>query len=102
MFLVKAKLGEKNKFYYDDKLKRWVEEGAEPPAEETALASPPTFAVFQDNTVNDAPKIESLHTNTGPETISCECSSGIPPIPPSSHQFSARGQMNIRSRYKIM
>ncbi|XP_031269712.1 protein transport protein SEC16B homolog [Pistacia vera] len=97
-----AKLGEKNKFDYDDKLKRWVEEGVEPPAEETALAPPPTFAAFQDNTVNDTPKIESLHTNTGPETqspITSEGSSGIPPIPPSSNQFSARGRMSVRSRY---
>ncbi|KAG8094149.1 hypothetical protein GUJ93_ZPchr0012g20605 [Zizania palustris] len=42
-----AKLGEQNKFYYDEKLKRWVEEGAEVPAEEPPLPPPPTKASFQ-------------------------------------------------------
>ncbi|XP_010539195.1 PREDICTED: protein transport protein SEC16B homolog [Tarenaya hassleriana] len=42
-----AKLGEENKFYYDEKLKRWVEKGAEISADEPALAPPPTTAAFQ-------------------------------------------------------
>ncbi|GFZ01162.1 RGPR-like protein [Actinidia rufa] len=46
-----AKLGEKNRFYYDEKLKRWVEEGAEPPAEEAAPPPPPTTAAFQNGNV---------------------------------------------------
>ena len=43
-------MGETNKFYYDDKLKRWVEEGVDPPAEEVALAPPPTMGNFQNGT----------------------------------------------------
>lgn len=101
---MQAKLGEKNKFYYDEKLKRWVEEGAEPPAEEAALLPPPTNAAFQ-NGVNDlsvkyTPKIEGFHTSSeNKSSISSERSSGIPPIPPSSNQYSARARMGVRSRY---
>ncbi|KAM5572914.1 hypothetical protein ABKV19_012795 [Rosa sericea] len=100
-----AKLGETNKFYYDEKLKRWVEEGAEPPAADPALPPPPTTAVFQngvsDYNLRSALKREGgsptkggpdLHTSTPPGPTS-----GTPPIPPSSNQFSARGRMGIRS-----
>ncbi|EFJ05138.1 hypothetical protein SELMODRAFT_431832 [Selaginella moellendorffii] len=37
-----AKLGDSNKFRYDETLKRWVEEGAEAQAPELPLAPPPT------------------------------------------------------------
>ncbi|XP_077235430.1 protein transport protein SEC16A homolog [Tasmannia lanceolata] len=101
-----AKLGEKNKFYYDEKLKRWVEEGAAPPAEEAALPPPPTAASFQngtsDHNINSAFKTQNFPANGGPEAKSpnpMERSSGIPPIPPSNNQFSARGRMGVRSRY---
>ncbi|KAF7810104.1 protein transport protein SEC16B-like protein [Senna tora] len=101
-----AKLGETNKFYYDEKLKRWVEEGAEPPAEEAALPPPPTTATFQNgNTeynLKSALKTEGSSSNEGPELrtlSSSENTPGIPPIPPSSNQFSARGRMGVRSRY---
>ncbi|KAI4303252.1 hypothetical protein MLD38_038906 [Melastoma candidum] len=101
-----AKLGESNKFYYDEKLKRWVEEGAEPPAEETALAPPPTTAAFQnglpDCNLRSSIKSEGTLPNGSPEFISpfvSEHSLGIPPIPPSLNQFSARGRMGVRSRY---
>ncbi|KAF8412984.1 hypothetical protein HHK36_000956 [Tetracentron sinense] len=101
-----AKLGEKNKFYYDEKLKRWVEEGIEPPAEEAAPPPPPTTAAFQngmsDYNMKNAFKIESLPSYGGAEIGSPtlpEHSSGIPPIPPSSNQFSARGRMGVRARY---
>ncbi|KAF8380503.1 hypothetical protein HHK36_027990 [Tetracentron sinense] len=101
-----AKLGEENKFYYDEKLKRWVEEGTDPPAEEAALPPPPTTAAFQngvsDYNLKNAFNSEKVHTNGGPEIKSptpLERSSGIPPIPPSSNQFSARGRMGVRSRY---
>ncbi|GMI73565.1 hypothetical protein like AT5G47490 [Hibiscus trionum] len=99
-----AKLGEENKFYYDEKLKRWVEEGAAPPAEETALPPPPTNAAFlngvNDLSVNDAPKTESFHASSeNKSSISSERSSGIPPIPASSNQYSARARMGVRSRY---
>lgn len=101
-----AKLGQQNKFHYDEKLKRWVEEGVEPPAEELAPPPPPTSATFHNRTpeynVKDAFKNESPPSNGGAEMRSppsSERSSGIPPIPPSSNQFSARGRMGVRSRY---
>lgn len=103
--LLKAKLGETNKFYYDEKLKRWVEEGAEPPAEEAALPPPPT-ASFQNGMPNyslkNVSKSEGSSTNGNPDSKSSppsESSSGMPPIPPSSSHFSARGRLGVRSRY---
>lgn len=101
-----AKLGEPNAFYYDEKLKRWVEKGAELPPEETALPPPPTTAAFQsgiqDYGMKDSPKPERFDSISGPEIKSpnsLEKSPGMPPIPPSSNQFSARGRMGVRSRY---
>ncbi|KAF3448329.1 hypothetical protein FNV43_RR09042 [Rhamnella rubrinervis] len=100
-----AKLGEKNKFYYDEKLKRWVEEGVEPPAEEAALPPPPT-AISQNGTsdynLKSAMKKDGSPSNGSPDfknSTPSEHTSGIPPIPPSSNQFSARGRMGVRSRY---
>lgn len=102
-----AKLGEKNKFYYDEKLKRWVEEGSEPAAEEPVLAPPPTTTSFQNGTsdynLKNTWKSEGPPANGSPEFKSpapSERSSGIPPIPPGTNQFSARGRMaGVRSRY---
>ncbi|PIN01652.1 hypothetical protein CDL12_25846 [Handroanthus impetiginosus] len=101
-----AKLGETNKFYYDEKLKRWVEEGAEPPAEEAALPPPPPTAVFQNGTsdynLRSALQNEASHGSGGPESKSpsdLDNNSGIPPLPPTSNQYSARGRMGVRSRY---
>ncbi|CAN4075993.1 unnamed protein product [Withania somnifera] len=102
-----AKLGDTNKFYYDEKLKRWVEEGAELPAEEPPLAPPPTAAAVPngspDYKVNSVLKSESSIYNNGfPEMkspISADNGAGIPPLPPTSNQFSARGRMGVRSRY---
>ncbi|KAM0870429.1 hypothetical protein ACQ4PT_040001 [Festuca glaucescens] len=48
-----AKLGQQNKFYYDEKLKRWVEEGAEIPAEEPPLPPPPTKSSSYQNGMPD-------------------------------------------------
>lgn len=107
VFLLKAKLGEKNKFYYDEKLKRWVEEGAEPPAEEAALPPPPTTASFQ-NGISDYNLQSALKSEGGfPSNVSpsirtpspSEHSSGIPPIPTNTNQFSAHGRSGVRSRY---
>lgn len=42
-----AKLGEENQFYYDEKLKRWVERGKENLEEAKPLAPPPTSFSFQ-------------------------------------------------------
>ncbi|XAR54948.1 hypothetical protein NMG60_11030295 [Bertholletia excelsa] len=100
-----AKLGEKNKFYYDEKLKRWVEEGAEPPAEETVPPPPPTTSAFQngmpDYNLKNALKSEESISSGTPEFKSpapSEHGSRIPPMPPSN-QFSARGRAGVRSRY---
>ncbi|XP_011081258.1 protein transport protein SEC16B homolog [Sesamum indicum] len=101
-----AKLGETNKFYYDEKLKRWVEEGAEPPAEEAALPPPPTTGVFQNGTsdynLKSALQSEASHSNGSPEfktPSSQDNNSGMPPLPPMTNQYSARGRMGVRSRY---
>ncbi|MQL98712.1 hypothetical protein Taro_031425, partial [Colocasia esculenta] len=101
-----AKLGEKNKFYYDEKLKRWVEEGAEPPAEEAALPPPPTTTSFQNHapeySTKNAFSSENISSNGMLETkssSSTEHSPGMPPMPPMQNQFSARGRMGVRSRY---
>ncbi|KAE9459402.1 hypothetical protein C3L33_08687, partial [Rhododendron williamsianum] len=58
-----AKLGEQNRFYYDEKLKRWVEEGAEAPAEEAALPPPPTIPEFHNGI--QIPTLEVLQKPTG-------------------------------------
>ncbi|CAJ1943356.1 unnamed protein product [Sphenostylis stenocarpa] len=100
-----AKLGEKNKFYYDEKLKRWVEEGVEPPPEETALPPPPKTAVVQNGSteysLKSTLKNGGLPSNEGYDlkTSSHEHTAGIPPIPPSTSQFSARSRVGVRSRY---
>ncbi|KAL2472036.1 Protein transport protein SEC16B-like protein [Abeliophyllum distichum] len=101
-----AKLGETNKFYYDEKLKRWVEEGSETPVEEAALPPPPSTAVFNNGTsdynLRNTLQSEASHSNGTPEikTLSTlNNNSGMPPLPPTSNQFSARGRVGIRSRY---
>ncbi|RWW75287.1 hypothetical protein BHE74_00016690 [Ensete ventricosum] len=105
-----------HQFYYDEKLKRWMEEGADPPAEEPALPPPPTATPFQngipdyninnafksENNINDAFQRESHTDKMGPAmtaSVPLEQNSGMPPIPPSQNQFSARGRMGVRSRY---
>ncbi|KAL3619398.1 hypothetical protein CASFOL_036968 [Castilleja foliolosa] len=102
-----AKLGDTNKFYYDEKLKRWVEEGAEPPAQEAALPPPPPTSVFQNGTsdynLKSAMQSQPSYNNGNPEYKSpsvVDNNSGIPPLPPTtSNQYSARGRMGVRSRY---
>ncbi|KAG5539867.1 hypothetical protein RHGRI_020177 [Rhododendron griersonianum] len=101
-----AKLGEQNRFYYDEKLKRWVEEGAEAPAEDAALPPPPTIPEFHngmsDSNFRSASKADGPSNNGNLEyksTSPLQHSSGIPPIPSASNQFSARGRTGVRSRY---
>uniref|UniRef100_A0A0A9CSR2 Sec16 Sec23-binding domain-containing protein n=1 Tax=Arundo donax TaxID=35708 RepID=A0A0A9CSR2_ARUDO len=100
-----AKLGDQNKFYYDEKLKRWVEEGAAVPAEEPPLPPPPTKSSFQNGVPDhkfNGPMSGSHAPNGVTERKSSHSSEqglGMPPIPPSQNQFSARGRMGVRSRY---
>ena len=106
--LLQVKLGEKNKFYCDDKLKRWGEEGAEPPAEEPALAPPPPTAAFMSGVSCLDKKDESnntIHANGQAEfksTISFEKKAGTPPLPSGANQFSACGRMGVRARYNSL
>lgn len=110
---MKAKLGEENKFYYDENLKTWVEKGAKAPAEVAPLAPPPTTTSFQtglpDYGLNNAGiKTESNMAMNGlPESKPATSSNsllepgmvgGMPPMPPTHNQFSARGRMGVRSR----
>ncbi|CAH8388830.1 unnamed protein product [Eruca vesicaria subsp. sativa] len=97
-----AKLGAENQFYYDDKLKRWVEKGVEPPAEEAALPPPPKLGTYKNNSMGYENKSDmnppSGSWSSGGPTPS-ENSSGIPPVSQSSNQFSSRGRMGVRARY---
>ncbi|XP_020866847.1 protein transport protein SEC16A homolog isoform X2 [Arabidopsis lyrata subsp. lyrata] len=101
-----AKLGDENQFYYDDNLKRWVERGVEPPAEEAALPPPPTLGAFRSNSLGYENKSDMKNEmspssgswSSGSPTPS-ENSSGIPPVSQGSNQFSARGRMGVRARY---
>ncbi|KAI3823799.1 hypothetical protein L1987_05241 [Smallanthus sonchifolius] len=100
-----AKLGDTNKFYYDEKLKRWVEEGVDSPAEEAALPPPPTMATFQngsaDYSLKPALTTESMSSGSSEFASPPPAShtSGIPLFPPTTNQFSARGRMGVRARY---
>lgn len=103
---MKAKLGDENQFYYDENLKRWVERGVEPPAEEAALPPPPTSGTYQNNSLGFENKSDMKNEMSPPSSGSwssgsptpSENSSGIPPISQSSNQFSARGRMGVRAR----
>lgn len=106
---MKAKLGEKNKFYYDENLKRWVEEGIDHPAEEAALPPPPTTSALQktasQENLNDRLQAENLHGSSGQDFIGSSSSDsipGIPPIPRSSMNSTTRGRMGICARYDKM
>ncbi|CAM8910974.1 unnamed protein product [Rhodiola kirilowii] len=92
-----AKLGEKNKFYYDEKLKRWVEEGAEKPVEEVALPPPPTTGSFQNKIPDHRENLQAANEPT--ETIKDQTPGMIPPVPTGSLQFSSQGRIGVRSRY---
>ncbi|XP_076881723.1 protein transport protein SEC16B homolog [Bidens hawaiensis] len=92
-----AKLGEANKFYYDEKLKRWVEEGVDPSAEEATIAPPPTMAAFQNGSPDYSLKTILTTESTSPSPASH--TSGIPLIPPTTNQFSARARTAPRARY---
>ncbi|KAL8216435.1 hypothetical protein R6Q57_023272 [Mikania cordata] len=97
-----AKLGDANKFYYDETLKRWVEEGVDPPGEETVLAPPPTMATFQNGSPDYSLRTALTNESTSSEFASpppASHTSGIPLIPATTNQFSARGRTGVRARY---
>ncbi|CAK9226939.1 unnamed protein product [Sphagnum troendelagicum] len=86
----KAKLGDSNKFRYDEKLKRWVEEGVELPPEEP-LPPPPISSNFVASTSPDTSHVTTQAISSKP---------GTPPIPPSSSTHSSRTRSHgVRSRY---
>lgn len=90
-FLLQAKLGEANKFYYDEKLKKWVEEGVEAAPEAALPPPPPTTSSFMGSSSQD-------ESQTPP---SATLKPGIPPmIPSGGNQFSNRRQAGVRSRYE--
>ncbi|CAI9095794.1 OLC1v1031809C1 [Oldenlandia corymbosa var. corymbosa] len=99
-----AKLGDENKFYFDQNLKMWVEKGAEPPSMETAPPPLPT-STFQNGTsdynLKTALKSEGPPSNGSPEykTPPLDPGVGIPPLPPTTNQYSARSRVGVRSRY---
>lgn len=98
-------MGEDNKFYYDENLKRWVEKGVDPLPEEAAPPPPPIMTSFQDGqpdyNVKSALKTQNSLPNeemVGKPPMSLQHNSSIPSIPPSQNQFSMRGRMGVRSR----
>ncbi|KAM0061470.1 putative COPII coat assembly protein, Sec16 [Helianthus debilis subsp. tardiflorus] len=98
-----AKLGDTNKFYYDENLKRWVEEGVDPPAEEAVLAPPPTMTTAFQNGSPDYSLKSALSTESTSSEFATPApgshTSGIPLIPPTTNQFSARARTGVRARY---
>ncbi|KAJ3672644.1 hypothetical protein LUZ60_007365 [Juncus effusus] len=118
-----AKLGEENTFYYDEKLKRWVEKGAaDVQTEAPPLAPPPTFqnnnminninnnindsSIRNNETtgqnmmmVNGSPEIKPSVSYSNNNASEVGANAGMPPVPPSHNQFSNRGRIGVRSRY---
>ncbi|EFJ23596.1 hypothetical protein SELMODRAFT_415420 [Selaginella moellendorffii] len=95
-----AKLGDSNKFRYDETLKRWVEEGAEAQAPELLLAPPPTANRLVSRVEENGAPISMLPERPQPTPERLQpVVSGIPPMPPSSNQYAARAHQNVRSRY---
>lgn len=80
-----------------------MEEGAEPPAPEAALPPPPKATVFQNGATDRSPfQGEAPPQSNGnlefQSPSSMDNSPGMPPLPPTANQYSARGRMGVRSR----
>ena len=103
MVLIQAKLGDENKFYYDEKLKRWVETGVDQSQEEAVLAPPPMATKFS-SSAGGSPMVDAKSSGesqgVGPNgSSSLSSSADLPPMPPGINQFSARGRLQgVRSR----
>lgn len=92
-----AKLGDTNKFYYDEKLKKWVEEGVDPTPDVAPPPPPPTTSSF----VGSIPASQE-EGNAPPQAVTSK--PGTPPLAPSSSSsyYSNRRQAGgVRSRYVL-
>ncbi len=91
-----AKLGDANKFYYDEKLKKWVEEGVDPTPDVAPPPPPPTTSSF----VGSIPGPQE-EGNAPPQAVTSK--PGTPPLAPSSsNYYSNRRQAGgVRSRYVL-
>ncbi|EFJ23587.1 hypothetical protein SELMODRAFT_415403 [Selaginella moellendorffii] len=97
-----AKLGDSNKFRYDETLKRWLEERAEAQAPELPLAPPPTANKLVSRVEENGAPISMSPERPQPTPERPQpVVSGIPPMPPSSNQYAARARQNVRSRYRF-
>mmetsp|Transcript_33062 Transcript_33062/g.55347 ORF Transcript_33062/g.55347 Transcript_33062/m.55347 type:complete len:579 (+) Transcript_33062:245-1981(+) len=117
----RADLGEKNKFYYDEKLKRWVDPTAEATEEEDtteqALPPPPSIPSFSDlasrspsNPLSRPPSFQSALNGDSPlagasdscgsdlSTLSIGGPGGLPPPPPMSN-MGLKKSGGLRARY---
>ncbi|XP_024391506.1 protein transport protein SEC16A homolog [Physcomitrium patens] len=88
-----AKLGDANKFYYDENLKKWVEEGVDPAPESAPLPPPPTASRF----TGTSPFQEEAHGSSQAVTSK----PGTPPLAPigGNHYSNRRQGGGVRSRY---
>ncbi|EFJ23473.1 hypothetical protein SELMODRAFT_415417 [Selaginella moellendorffii] len=97
-----AKLGDSNKFRYDETLKHWVEGGAEAQAPELPLAPPPTANKLVSRAEENGTPISMSPERPQPTPERPQpVVSGIPPMPPSSNQYAGRARQNVRSRYRF-
>jgi hypothetical protein len=94
--VAQAKLGDANKFYYDEKLKKWVEEGVDPTPDVAPPPPPPTTSSF----VGSIPAFQE-EGSAPPQAGSSK--PGTPPLAPSSsNYYSNRRQAGgVRSRYVL-
>lgn len=91
-FIFQAKLGDANRFYYDEKLKKWVEEGVDPTPDIAPPPPPPTMSSF----VGVSTPLDETHAT--PQAVTLK--PGTPPLAPNSiNHFSNRRQSGVRSRY---
>ena len=89
--MTKAKLGSESAFYYDEKLKRWVD-GSVPESErvaaEEAIGAPPVM-----------PAVTTTNDNDGGSVSAGASTTQAPPVSGASGTGSPRSAGGIRSRY---
>eukprot|EP00898_Chlorokybus_atmophyticus_P003135 jgi/Chlat1/3822/Chrsp26S04053 len=94
-----VKLGASNKFYYDENLKCWREEGVDEVPNMAPPPPPPTSVSYGSNAGQHMPteagsSFEAVATSS-PTPVSL----GLPPLAGGGNQFSARARTGVRSRY---